>query len=214
MTDRTELEANLSRAQAEVDAWQARVGKITSAGDRADQTAKSCEDRRRKFALSAAFDDAEAKSALDQLDQEQRAAERFAKDMQLALPEANQGLASAQQALQSCKNQLGTFDAIKLAGQRVVLAARIDGILSDLAEALGEYDRMGTDLLRLSSPTIGQSELINDRRRFMDALPVILLKTFRLSPPSMPMSMAQAEAGFLGVTAPVSDAPAATATAA
>jgi hypothetical protein len=178
------LEKQVVETAAIVADWKRSIAAIETQLHTADLALMSAKGHRETHALKASLGDATAIAAVKHARSEQHSAEQTTGDLQIALPEAQAQLASAEKAAASARHELAKLHGEKLMRQRVAAAGRMDAAFAEAASAYNDFERLGRELQTFPDLGIAVSgnmshwETVTGYRRIAAALPAFFVKLF------------------------------------
>jgi hypothetical protein len=178
------LEGQVDQTAAVVREWSNSIARIGTSLATANAALVRAKEHRQTHALQASLGDATAIAAIKHARSEQHSAEQTISDLQIALPEAQAQLASAEKAAASARHEIAKLHGEKLMRQRCAAAARMDDAFAAAASAYGDFERLGRELQAYPDLNIGVSgnmshwESVTGYRRIAASLPTFFTKLF------------------------------------
>jgi chromosome segregation ATPase len=177
------LEKRVAETAAVVTDWKRSVAAIQTELNTANAALMRAKNQRETHAMAARLGDATAAAAVKSARGEQYVAEQDIVDLQLALPEAQAKLATAERNAESARRELAQHHAQQLQRSRIEVAGQIDAVIADFTRLLNEYEKLGhaianADALPRNLHGMSDHEGCIGLRRVRAALPKFLDKVY------------------------------------
>jgi hypothetical protein len=181
-----DLQTALDHANRAVADWTRTIASIATQRDAASRSLAAAAKVREQHALAAATGDEDAVATVKRARAEQRDAEEVLADLAIAGPKAEHELAAARKSVELAQHALARHQAEGIMLERLGVAARIDAILADLAEAHAAYEKLGRAIVAVPNiipanvhgMTNALVEQVIGDRRLRAALPAGFVRRF------------------------------------
>ena len=184
VSEKQQLERAVETAEAKVADWRRSVATIEGQLHAAGDTLTKAKEKREQHAMAARLGDATAKAAIAHARSETHAAEQDVIDLQIALPEAQAQLASAERDAASARHGLAKLLAEGKMRERIAVSGEIDVAIANLARLYADYTRLGSEIVNMPGalPQNGFGMVNHEGamgvRRVAAALPPFVQKLF------------------------------------
>jgi hypothetical protein len=182
------LQKQLEEATEVVRNWKGTVAQISTELNSASADIHKAKDTRATHALKAAMGDSHAVSEIKAARSAEAEATAKLADFAVALPAAEQELATASKVEAAARHELVRFEAGCLARERIEAAAVIDALISKLSAAFSDFDKLGVQIGNMpgllpenplmSGMSISRTEEIRGDQRVRSSLPKLWLRFF------------------------------------
>jgi plasmid replication initiation protein len=138
------LEGQVEEAGVVVAEWKNTIAKIETGINVANLALANAKKTREEHGLKAAMGDPNSVSEVKAARSAQTSAEQTITDLaEIALPAATEHLATAERNAAGARRAVAKLIAEGLMQQRIIVAGKIDEVISDFARLFGEYEKLG-----------------------------------------------------------------------
>ncbi len=138
----------MNKLDKEVAHWRETIANLTGQREKAAKRVDGLREKKRPLALGAHTGDETARGKLEALNAELLAAMQDLEDVDEAVRQAEAKLADSETAVAVAREAQRLRKLSALADQRVDVAAKIEGQLQELADALAHYHNLGIEMQR------------------------------------------------------------------